>query len=337
MQQQDYADRVHDLTRALVARLRGVAPRGGAAIYADLKLEDFKLLSSFAPPGGAHRLAATSDYPVVFADAAKQRILDHYRDVELVHRRLTRRVPLANFYPTRLPRLGAWPTPKQAGEGGAAIEGAPAEDGGETVQLKKFTATFGLTDVAIKNDDTTAFNAVAEQAANAAATAEGDRFFAVLTSNAFAGPTLADGNPFFHSSRANIAAGAAPSTTSIGEMVKLLRAQRAPGGQRLNLAARYVLVGPDYEINAREVITAITSGAAPALEVLVDSALTTSWYLFTDPRVRPAFAHCYLEDLAEPDVQDRTRFQTDGLEWRVVTAFEMAPYDPRCAVRNPGA
>lgn len=192
--------------------------------------------------------------------------------------------------------------------------------------------------MALKNDDVGLFNATAQTAGNAVADVEGAHFFDVPLSNSGAGPTLQDGTSFFHASRGNLAGAASITTTSLKTAIGLLRKQRAPGGQRLNLRPAFLLCGPDAETAALEAVRRITpAGRTPTIEVLIDAALGSEWFLFASPAQRPAFVHAYLAMMPEPDVQHRTPFTTDGIEWRVLSAFAVGPYDPRAAVRNPGA
>ncbi|MGH7336641.1 MAG: hypothetical protein ACREI7_03605, partial [Myxococcota bacterium] len=189
------------------------------------------------------------------------------------------------------------------------------------------------------NDDVGALNGIAELAADAAVFAENALFFAGLLSNSGNGPATADGVAFFNAAHGNVAAGAALDATSLGAALSLLRKQTSPSGSKLNLAGRLLVCGPDNEVRAHQAVAAITSGTTPLLDVVVDAhlAVTQGWYVFADPRVRPAFVHGFLRDRPDPDVTTRIGWVHDGPEWRVGVSVAMAVYDWRAAVRNPGA
>jgi hypothetical protein len=331
-----------DLANAMLAHLRGVEPRGAASIYSGCNLEDFEQLAHIHHPGLARvGLSTTSDWAQILTNVFEKRLLDFYRDAEPTYRPLTRRIPLRDFRQAALLRVGEFPQLQQIGNG-VEIKTGYVADGGEPITLLSLGRIFSLSDEAFTNNDVMGFNEVAELAANTTAIAENALFYGMLLSASGAGPTMAaDGLPFFHASHGNLMTGSTLDAPNLGLAMAALRKQTAPGegAQKLNLPPRYLLCGPDQEVAARTAVAAITpGGAAPSLDVLVDAHLSVSagWYVFTSPDLRPAFVAGFLSGEYGPNVKARTGWTSEGPEWRVTRHVGVAPFDFRCAVRNPG-
>jgi hypothetical protein len=330
-------ERQIDLTGALLARLRGEEPRGRYAAYRGCSFADLELLANIRLPRVVRLGGTTGDWPVILTDAFEARLLDYYRAASPTYRALTTPVSLSSYRPATLARPGEYPTLRQVGEGGEVEQGI-VTDGGERLALLRFARIFGVTRIAITNDDIAALNVAAEQAAQAALFAQDQLFCSTLTANGGLGPTLLDGVAFFDASRGNVMSAASISTTSVGLALAAMRKQTAPGGAKLNVTARFLLCAPDNEGAARLAIAALTVGTTPPLELLVDANLSgNGWYLFADSSTRAGFARGFLFDRETPFVSKQDGFEIDGVRWKVWINFGIAPFDPRAVVRNPGA
>jgi hypothetical protein len=329
LEREERRDRAIDLDHALLAVLRGEPMRGPAAIYEGCSLSDLARL-------GRIGLGATSDWPQIVADVLGKLLVGLYEAETPLVNRLTRRVTLNDFRPATLLTVDRFPALRLTPPG-AEIRVGSVADGGETIALLTFASILAASAVAFSNDDVGAITQVAAEGAAAVVDAEDGLFLSVLLANDGAGPTLRDGVAFFHEDRGNVISGALSDTT-LAEGIASLRKRRTPGGAPLSLASRFLLCGPDNEATALGLVRDITPDAtAPRIEVLVSSALATEWYLFSDPRRRPAFVSGRLARRATgPEVDDVTRFIDDGYRWRVVTRIGVGAYDPRAAVRSPG-
>lgn len=321
------ADKRLGLEDALLARMRGVEPRGRASIYRDADLETLRVL------GEVRLSATTTDWPQICADVFEKRLVDFYRASNPAHSLLSRTIEVRDFRPTTLLRPGELSELKQKGEGGEIAEGTIA-DSGEIIRLLTFAANFSVSSTVFANDDVGMLNQRVQIGADAVAFAEEKHFFATLLAN----PTLSDGVAFFHADHGNLLTSTAIDSSSVGVALAALRKQTAPGGAKLNLTPRFLLCGPDSEAAARKAVRELTPGAEPPLEVLPSAHIPgPGWYVFASPTVRPAFVVGRLRGESGPRVDVIRRFETDGVPFRVVTRFGVAPFDPRAAVRNPGA
>jgi len=105
--------------------------------------------------------------------------------------------------------------------------------------------------------------------------------------------------------------------------IAAVRTQPTPAGNVSAYGGRLTLaVPPDLELTARRLVnsTLVVSGAgaarpelnmvAGAVDIVVDAFLpsidttngTTAWYLFCDPRIRPAVRYGFLEGFEEPEI-----------------------------------
>jgi hypothetical protein len=315
-----------ELEHALLCKLRGVEPHGISAIYADASLETLRIM------GEVKLTSVTTDWPLLVADVAQKRLLDFYRDANPTYARLTRAIELKDFRPHVMLRPGDLTLRLKTQ--GAVIEEGSIADGGEVVSLLTFARLFSVSSTVFANDDVGLLDERVRIGAEAAVFAESAHFFEVLASN----PVLSDGVAYFDASRNNIGSAGALDATRVGEAMALMRAQTAPGGGKLNLRPSFLLCGPESGPLALAAVKALTPGSTPILEVLVDAHIEDeAFYVFASPTTRPAFVAGRLRGWTGPQVDVQRQFALDGVAWRVITRIGVAPYDPRAAVRCPGA
>ena len=130
---------------------------------------------------------------------------------------------------------------------------------------------------------------------------------------------------------------------------------------------------PGLELTARQIVnsTLVVSGAgaarpelnmvAGAVNIVVDAFLpsidttqgTTAWYLFCDPRIRPAIRYGFLEGFEEPEIFVKAgeaqrlfggnadpfdgTFLTDDIEFKLRFMFGADQVDYRGAYMSTGA
>ena len=169
----------------------------------------------------------------------------------------------------------------------------------------------------------------------------------LLTEGSGAGPIMGeDGVRLFHASHRNLAAaGTALDETNLGAAILAFRKQTALGGQRIAIAPRYLLVGPELELVAQKLVASIspakTSDAVPeaikSLVPIVEPNLDgKSWYLFADPAAAPTFEWAHLAGHEGPQIDTKEGFERLGTEFRAVLHFGAGVTDFRGAYRNPG-
>ncbi|WAC48842.1 hypothetical protein OVA03_02640 [Asticcacaulis sp. SL142] len=110
----------------------------------------------------------------------------------------------------------------------------------------------------------------------------------------------------------------------------------------INAMPRFLLISPDLETNADDIMSILhdaTVDFAPVLlrnlSVLVDPRLPTgSWYIFADPAALPILEYAYLSSAQGPQIASREGWDTLGMEFRVVLDFGAGAVDWRGAYKG---
>jgi hypothetical protein len=117
------------------------------------------------------------------------------------------------------------------------------------------------------------------------------------------------------------------------------------GLDRLNLAPKYLIVGPQNEVLARKYMAVISPTAASdvnvfssSLELIIDSELNTNDYFFAaDQNLIDTVQLVRLEGEEKPRVESRVNFETESVELKVAHAANAFAADFRGLVKNANA
>lgn len=165
------------------------------------------------------------------------------------------------------------------GELPTVAEGAPYteltwDDNYETASFVKKGGYLGITLEAIDKDDTGRLAAAPRALAQAAWLTLSKTIAGLFTQNAGAGPTLLDGAALFHASRGNLGSQALSISAYSAARAAMRRFAEQGSGEALGAltAPRYLLVPPDLELTALQVLSsefdysysAANAPAAPA-------------------------------------------------------------------------
>ncbi|MFK0090955.1 Mu-like prophage major head subunit gpT family protein, partial [Pseudomonas sp. NPDC090755] len=141
--------------------------------------------------------------------------------------------------------------------------------------------------------------------------------------------------------------GGAINTTTLGAARTAMRKQQSKAGAFLNVEPRYLVVGPDKELEAFQFTSSnyvpaknadINDSRNTSLIVIVDPRITgNQWYLYTEPGLVDTFEYAYLEGEQGVFTETREGFEVDGVEIKARLVFGAAWIDFRGAYKNPGA
>ncbi|MBI1209279.1 MAG: hypothetical protein GC191_18580 [Azospirillum sp.] len=192
------------------------------------------------------------------------------------------------------------------------------------------------------NDDLGAFNQLTALIAQRSISFENAKALALLAS---VGPNLSDGKALFHVDHSNYQASGTTIANGLGAAVAAMRKQVGLDGLPIDVQPRFLLVGPDQEVQARQMVATIianqTSNANPwsgAFEVLVDTNITGNrWYLLSEPLVTPSIVYGYVNGANGPQVTTEIDFDTKALKVRAGLDFACGVVDFRGAYLNAGA
>lgn len=286
--------------------------------------------------GGLH---TTSDFSVVLSNAVGIVLRKAYGAAPSGLKPIARRVELDDFRARTFASMSGFSGLERVSEAGEFKRGT-ISDSGESVRLETFGKVFGLTRQAIVNDDISAFAEMPRRLGIAAANFEADQLAQLLASN----PLMSDGKALFHADHANLASPAAAlSKDALSDARKAMRGQRDGAGQLIGIAPRWLIVGPELETAAEELMAAITpteTGEVQPirLRIAVEPRLPGfAWYVAADPAEVDGLVFAHLASEPGPVVEHRVGFDIDGVEMKIRLDFGAAFIDHRSWFKNPGS
>lgn len=288
-------------------------------------------------------MQTTSDFPILLGGGVTRTLRDAYAQAPQTWRPLGQMTTVPDFRATTRAALGDISALEEVKEHGEYKYGKLEEDGAP-IRVTKFGKIIAITWEAVINDDLGALTRIPRAYGLAAAETESNLVWNLILSN----PNFTDGTAIFVSGHGNLAAsGGAINTTTLGAARAAMRKQKSKAGAFLNVEPRYLVVGPDKELEAFQFTSSqyvpaknsdINDGRNTSLVVIVDGRITgNQWYLFTEAGLIDTFEYAYLE--GEPGVFTETRegFEVDGMEIKARLVFGAAWIDYRGAYKNPGA
>ncbi|WP_376957715.1 prohead protease/major capsid protein fusion protein [Azospirillum sp. A26] len=286
---------------------------------------------------GAH---TTGDFPLLLADAGNKILLARYAAANPTYRQWAARRGFTDFKPHKFLRVGDFPAFKNLAESGEVNYGTMSENR-EQVSAAEFATGIILGRRALVNDDLSALSDFSSMIAIRTAADENRLVYGLLTAN----PVLSDGKALFHADHANkAAAGSAITVASVGAAVAALRKMKSLDGIPLNLAPRFLVVGPDKELEGRQVLASITPTKAGdtnpwagLMELVVDANITgNGWYVMADPALCPTVVYGYVAGSEGPQIKTETDFDSQSVKVRAGLDFGYGVIDFRGAHQNAG-
>ena len=288
-------------------------------------------------------MQTTSDFPILLGGGVTRTLRDAYAQAPQTWRPLGQMTTVPDFRATTRAALGDISALEEVKEHGEYKYGKLEEEGAP-IRVTKFGKIIAITWEAVINDDLGALTRIPRAYGLAAAETESNLVWNLILSN----PNFTDGTAIFVAGHGNLAAsGGAINTTTLGAARAAMRKQKSKAGAYLNVEPRYLVVGPDKELEAFQFTSSqyvpaknsdINDGRNTSLVVIVDGRITgNQWYLFTEAGLIDTFEYAYLE--GEPGVFTETRegFEVDGMEIKARLVFGAAWIDYRGAYKNPGA
>lgn len=340
---------------ALACRFTGRQPSDGAREWMHCSVPELAreclVAAGRTPITRSHselvRLAlTTSDFPNLLSGAGQRILLDAYRTGQPEIKQLCRQSTARDFRAKTILRLGEMPELLKVNEHGEITHGAAAE-AASSYKLATYARIFSITRQALVNDDLGAFADFARAYGVAAATAEGKILSGLITSN----PVMYDGVALFHADHGNLGtgAGSALSLSSLSAARAAMRLQTGLDGKTvLDVQPRFLLVPAALQTTAEQLVAAIypaqasdvnpfTGRLTVVTDPRLDASSQTAWYLLADPSLAPVIEFSYLEEAPGPQVDFRTGFEVDGIEWRCRLDFGGGALDWRGAYKATGA
>jgi hypothetical protein len=292
---------------------------------------------------------AASDFPKITENVAAKKLRQEYMAAAPTYKAISRENTAADFKPMSRVQTGLGSDLKEIQDNGE-LEYSNLAESKESYAITSYGKLMGLTRRLIINDDASAFDRIPGIMGRRAAIKENYLAWAVITGN----PTMGDGVALFSTAatRLNLqasGAGSALQESSLTIARTAMRKQTDPDGTILNIEPRYLIVPAALETTAyKNVVATVTpsavSGVSPfqgllmvIVEPLLDANSATAWYLAGDLGMTDMLEHSYLTGGNGPSVQSFYEAKFDGILYRVIHDFGVAPIEFRGLYKSPGA
>lgn len=287
---------------------------------------------------GAH---STSDFPLLLSDSANKALLSQYAIAAPTYRKWAARKPFTDFKEHSFLRVGDVPAFQEINEGGETKYGTISENA-EKIRAKEYGTGIAIGRRALINDDLSALSDFSSGIAIRAANDENRLAYGVLAANA----ALSDGVALFHATHKNKAtSGTALDGTNVAAAVAALRGQKSLDGLVLNLQPSSLVVGPQQEVAARQLLAAVTATKSSDVnvwsgfaELIVDAEISDkSWYVFAAPGAAPVVVYGYVGGSEGPQIRSERDFDSQSLKVAASLDIAIGVIDFRGAHFNAGA
>lgn len=293
--------------------------------------------------GGMH---TTGDFAGILAGAAQTVVSQGYQLAIPEITQASRMLSAPDYRARTMYRLSSGAELTKVNEHGE-IEGSTISEEGEPApNIEQYGRIFNLSIQAIQNDDVSAFAEISRKMAEGAILTVRRVLVGILEANSGSGVTMRDGNPLFDAAHGNLADTPGQlSLTSLGNAVVAMRRQTGMQGEVLAIRPRFLLVPPEAEQSARQLIADIQPDQAAnvnpwadVFDVLVEPGLSdpNRWYVVGDPASADGLAHAYLDGQEGPRVDQKEGWETVGISFRVQMAFGASAIDWRSLYANDG-
>lgn len=288
---------------------------------------------------------STSDFPELLADTCQKSLRDAYMVFGSTYDPIVTRVSLADFKQASSIQLGSTSL-EEILEDGEYKRGSFSEEA-EKYSLKTYGRMITLSRQMIINDDLRGLTRIPAMMARAAGQLESDLVWSQITSN----PVLADGNPLFHASHANLGAAGAISDVTLGEGRKLMRSQKDADGERINLRSNWLIVPAALETAGEKQVSLISPDEASKVnpfspggrsahglivEPRLDDTSAAEFYQAASADQIESIHLATLQGEASPVVETEETFDVDGMKMKVRHDVVAKVVDFRGLVKHPG-
>jgi prohead serine protease len=282
----------------------------------------------------------SGDFVTAVGDSGRMLLLERYRRTPPALKAVASQMNFPDYRPQKSVRGSGFPELKETNEHGEITHGTLV-DSGEDIVLKRYARIVALTHQLLVNDAVGEFTDLMTNAAEAALAVEANVLAAAVETN----PALSDGNNIFSTAHNNIAAvGAPPDETTLSAGRSTMRQQTGLNKELIAPTPAMFIVPTELETTAEKLVAMIQptktadANVFSSLGVLVEPRLAdpTAWYLSASPEEVAGLRYGYLDSEDGPLVDERSGWETDGIEVRVRLSFGAGFVDHRGWYKNDG-
>jgi hypothetical protein len=291
---------------------------------------------------------STTDFPLLFENSLNKGLAARYKSADPTYRKIARKRTYADFRDHSTIRAGDFPGLQAVDQEAGEIKGGTFSEAREKTRVTPYGVRVNLSRTMMVNDTLDGILQVLDDRGMAVAQFEDTTFYTMLVSGASNnGPTLTETTrQVFNTTDGTLAASAAAITVpSLAIARAALRKRTSKDGRKLDIPAAVLLVGPDKETEAQQIVAPIQAQQAGnvnpfsgLLEVVCSAQLTGNvWYVFAAPSVVPDFEWGLLQGYEAPRFRMEDLFGTQGTSLTLEHDFGCGAIDFRGGYRNAGA
>lgn len=219
------------------------------------------------------------------------------------------------------------------------------KDNGVSKAIATYGKEFGITRQALINDDLSILTKLPEAYVRAAGRGINKLVYQMLSTN----PTIYDGVALFdEKGHKNIAtSGSAITVESLSVGRAAMRKQKNIRGlETLNITPTFLIVSPDKETEAEQLINSIVDPTksnqtnnpfSNKLQIVCDAELSgKQWYLSASPSDIDTIEVTYLNGDEMPKLESQVGFDYLGMKWRIFIDYGVTILDYRGLYKNNG-
>lgn len=290
---------------------------------------------------------ATTDFPIIFEGALNTALAARYALAQPTFRRIARQRTYVDFRDHTTVRVGDFPDLQEVNPQGGEIKSGTFSESKEKTAVKAYGVRVDFSRQMLVNDSLNALVQVLNDRGNAVARFEDRTFYAMMLSGASAdGPTLNDtGRQVFNTTDASKAgAGTVIDIAALSAARAALRKRKSKDKVELELTGSIILVGPDKETEAQQVLAPVQAQQAGnvnpfsgTLSIVVTAKIVGNpWYVFASPEEAACFEWGLLEGYSAPRFRIDNPFGIQGTSTTLEHDFGCGATDFRGGWKNAG-
>lgn len=291
------------------------------------------------------RAMSTSDFPILLSNVANKMLDNAFEEAEATFHIWTEAADVPDFKQGVAAHMKSGGRLKKVAENGELKEIEFGENG-EVFKLETYGAKLRVTRQMLINDDLGAFKKFFDEFGYMARRSANGIVYDLLQSKGdFANYKMSDGKAIFDVAHNNVdTTGAAISTTTLTAARTKMRRQK-DGDIALNIAPKFMIVSPENETNALQLLNSESDPSANnsgvvnvhrnTLDVIVDSELDAApWYLTASRRTIKVL---YLQGTNRKPIVRESDRDLSGVTFECVFDFGVYAEDFRGLYKNNGA
>lgn len=290
----------------------------------------------------------TTDFPIIFEGALNTALAARYALAQPTFRRIARQRTYVDFRDHTTVRVGDFPDLQEVNPQGGEIKSGTFSESKEKTAVKAYGIRVDFSRQMLVNDSLNALVQVLNDRGAAVARFEDRTFYAMMLSGANAdGPTLLDTTRqvFNTTDVSKAGAGTVIDIAALSAARAALRKRTTKDKVELELSASVILVGPDKETQAQQLLAPVQAQQAGnvnpfsgTLSIVVTAKIAgNAWYVFASPDEAACFEWGLLEGYTAPRFRTETPFGVQGVSMSLEHDFGCGAIDFRGGYKNPGA